>query len=231
MEEESAITTVAVQVSPEADASVQALADEVSHLAVYAEARTITSTADVKAATEDLSIIAGLKKALEAKRKEYVGPLDALKKSIDATFKRITEPLEQANQVTRQKVLGYQAEQTRKAQEAQRIADAEAQLARDKAALNGSPVPVTPKLVIPEVPTTSHGELGTSNQRANWKWEVIDFALVPDEYKMVNPAVLTPVVKASKGKVPIPGIRQYNDPIIAVTSFVNKENNNADDRD
>ena len=231
MEEESAITTVAVQVSPEADASVQALADEVSHLAVYAEARTITSTADVKAATEDLSIIAGLKKALEAKRKEYVGPLDALKKSIDATFKRITERLEQANQVTRSKVLAYQAEQTRKAQEAQRIADAEAQLARDKAALNGSPVPVTPKLVIPEVPTTSHGELGTSNQRANWKWEVIDFALVPDEYKMVNPAVLTPVVKASKGKVPIPGIRQYNDPIIAVTSFVNKENNNADDRD
>ena len=227
MPEESVIATVEVRVSPEADNSVQALADEVSHLAVYAEARTISSVADVKAATEDLSIISGLKKALEAKRKEYTGPLDALKKSIDATFKRIMEPLEEANQVTRNKVLAYQAEQTRKAHEAQRIADAEAQLARDKAALNGTPTPVTPTLVIPEPPTTSHGELGTTGQRMIRKWRLVDFALVPDKYKSLNEGLIGKLVRA--GERDIPGIDIYEEPILTVTSFVNKENTNETD--
>ncbi|GAI94168.1 unnamed protein product, partial [marine sediment metagenome] len=51
-----------------------------------------------------------------------------------------------------------------------------------------------------------------------WKWEVVDFALVPDSYKMINSGVLTPVVKASKGKIEIPGIRIFNEPIIAVNT-------------
>ena len=72
--------------------------------------------------------------------------------------------------------------------------------------------------VAPEVPKRVSTDMGTVAQRNNWKWEVIDFTIVPDSYKMINAGVLTPIVKASKGKIQIPGIRIFNEPGIVVTT-------------
>ena len=217
-------TTVSVQAAPETDASVTDLADQVTALLDYANERTVESYADVKAATEDLSIIAGLRKALAAKQKEYTSPLDALKKSILSSFQRVTAPLEQANQVTRNKVLAYQAEQKRIADEKAAILRQEQELAERKARLNGTPVPPAGKMTIPEPPTTSHGELGTSSQRKIAKWRLVDFAQVPDKYKTLNEALVGKLVRA--GERDIPGIEVYEETILAVTSAVNREEPN-----
>jgi len=61
-------------------------------------------------------------------------------------------------------------------------------------------------------------DLGIAGQRDNWKYEVIDINLVPREYLMINASMLTPIVKASKGKIVIPGIRVFNEPIIAINT-------------
>ena len=72
--------------------------------------------------------------------------------------------------------------------------------------------------VLPPVPTRTQTDMGTAGMRDNWKWEEIDKNLIPREYLMVNAGMLTPIVKASKGRVVIPGIRIFNQPIIAVTT-------------
>jgi hypothetical protein len=73
--------------------------------------------------------------------------------------------------------------------------------------------------VSPEAPKTVATDLGTAGQRDNWKWEVVDFALLPDEYKVVDSSLLTAVAKKHHDQKPIPGVRFFNEPIIAVRAI------------
>lgn len=211
--------TVMVRVKPEQDTEVQSFYDQALKLAEYAEARDIAITEDLKPATDDLSIIAKVKKALEAKRKEFIQPLQDHIKAINDVFKRLMEPIEIADRVTRSKILAFQAEQDRIRREQEEINRKRQEAAEAEMKLKGElSESVNLVEVSPEAPKRVSTEMGTVGQRDNWKWEVVDFALVPDEYKMINSGILTPVVKASKGKIIIPGIRIFNEPIIAVNT-------------
>jgi len=215
---ESAPTAI-VRVKPEQDIEVQSFYDQALKLKEYAEQRAITIAEDLKPATDDLSIIARVKKALEAKRKEFVTPLQEHVKEVNEAFKRLMEPIEIADKTTRDKILAFQQEQARLRREQEEINRQKAELAAREAALNGREVePVELVEVTPEAPKRVETDMGAVGQRDNWKWEVVDFALVPDSYKMINSGVLTPVVKASKGKIEIPGVRIFNEPIIAVSA-------------
>lgn len=66
-----------IKVAPEQDTAIQALYNQGTELLKFAEARIITSDADLSPATDDLSIIAGLKKKLEEKKREYINPIQA----------------------------------------------------------------------------------------------------------------------------------------------------------
>ena len=209
--------TALVKIKPEQDIEVQSFYTEALKLQEYAKARIIVTVKDLKPATDDLSIIARVKKALEAKRKEFIQPLQDHIKAINDVFKRLMEPIEIADKTTRSKILAFQQEQERIRQEQEEINRQKQELAEREAALNGHPVePVELVEVTPEAPKRVSTDMGIAGQRDNWKWEVIDFSLVPDEYKMINSGILTPVVKASKGKITIPGIRIYNEPILAI---------------
>ena len=59
--------------NPREDLAIMALYDEANKLLEYANNRVIATLDDTKAATNDLSLIAKLKKAMEAKRGEGVG--------------------------------------------------------------------------------------------------------------------------------------------------------------
>jgi len=203
---------------PEANPEIVAFYNEALRLKEYADARVIVTNDDLKPANDDLVIIRRIKKGMEGKRKEYLTPFqDHIKETNDA-FKTLMEPIEQADKITSEKMLAFDAEQKRKRREAEAIEAEKLALARREAELNNGEITIdlTP-IEKPElVPDRIRTVMGSSGQRDNWKWEVIDFKLVPDDYKIINAGVLTPMVKASKGRVPIPGIRIYNEPIIAV---------------
>jgi len=114
-------TTAVVKVKPEADEAVIALHEQSLKLEQYAVALVLTSDGDVKSATNDLSIISGLKKAIEDKRKEYTQPINDHLKAVNEAFKSFTEPLDRADRITRDKVLEYRQEQERIRQEQERI--------------------------------------------------------------------------------------------------------------
>jgi len=205
-----------VQIAPQSDAGVAALVDNIGALLEYAKTCTVNSQAAVTTATADLVIVANLKKQVATKREEYTRPLMTHLDTVRGTFKTIEGPLLEADKILREKVLAYQAEVKRKADEALRIAEAERKLAEEKAALNGTPVAEVTTVAVEQPHPTTRGELGDSGQAMITKWEVVDFALVPDDYKMIDVGILTPVVKASKGKIQIPGIRIWQEPTLAI---------------
>lgn len=217
MQENIGENTALVKVRPQADEAVIALREQSLKLEQYATALIIGTDEDVKSATNDLSIISRLKKAIEEKRKEYTQPINEHLKAVNEAFKALVEPLLAADKITRGKVLDYRTEQERKRQEAEDIARVERETAERKAALTGEPV-VVPEVVEapPVVPDRYHAEMGTLGKVVVRKWEVIDFSQVPDEYKIPDATRITKQVKAGIGA--IPGIRIWEEETLRVTT-------------
>ena len=207
---------VEVSIAPGRDGSVQMMITQVEGIKKWADKRIVSTLADVKSATDDLTIISNLKKALEEKRKEYVSPLNEHVKAINATFKRISQPLDDADKTTRGKILAYRKEQEdirHKLEEAARLqAEALAQQAKagqpvtEVAAIIPAPPPVPDKIF------RDTGSLGVTMVR---KWEVVNFAEVPDDYKIVDAAKVGKVVRA--GIPSITGIRIWEEESLRVT--------------
>lgn len=214
---ETNINTALVKVKPEADEAVIALHEQSLKLEQYATALVITNDGDIKNATNDLSIISGLKKAIEEKRKEYTQPINDHLKAVNEAFKALVEPLTQADKITRTKILDYRAEQERQHQEAEDIARTEREIAERKAALTGEPV-VVPEVVevAPAAPDRYRTEMGTLGKAVIWKFEVIDFSLLPDRFKMENATLIGKVVRA--GEREIPGVKIWSEDSLRVTA-------------
>ena len=211
------VAETAIVLRPGEDIEAHGYFGEAMKFLEDAERRVITTVEDLKMATDDLSLISKLKTVMENKRKSLLEPLKFQSDAIRATYDYLMVPILQAGSLTREKMLSFDAEQKRIRREQEEINRQKAELAVREAALKGHAVePIELVEVTPEAPKRVQTDMGTVGQSANWKWEVVDFALVPDGYKMINAGVLTPVVKASKGKITIPGIRIYNEPIIAV---------------
>ena len=212
----------ALVLRPGEDLEAHGYFEEAQKLLEYATALAITSDEIVKGATNDLSIISTLKKAMDSKRKSLLEPLKAQMDGIRDTYNYLMAPVLEADKITRGKILAYRQEQERKRQEAEDIARMEREAAERKAALTGEPV-VAPEPVekMPESPDHYRSDMGTLGKSMLHKWEVIDFALIPDTYKKIDAGAVTNVVKASKGKIVIPGIRVWSEESLRVTT--NKE--------
>ena len=208
--------TALVKVKPEADRFVIALHDQALKLQEYAEVLVILNDGDVKSATNDLSIISGVKKAIEERRKEYTQPINDHLKTINNAFKTLTEPLDRADRTTRNKVLFYRQDQERQRLEALEINRLRMEAAQKEMELKGElSESVDLVEVIPEVKRVST-DSGTVGMTDHWTYEVVDFALLPDTYKIADGPQLTTIARSHHDKKQIPGVRFYNEPIIAV---------------
>ena len=204
-------------VIPTQDQSVVALYNEAQKLQEYANSRVIVSADDTKAATNDLSLIAKLKKAMEAKRKDYLQPFQEHVKEVNEAYKTLMVPVEQADFVTRQKVMAYQREQARIAAEQEEINRLRMEAAQKEAALNNGEIKEAVNLVeIQEVQkkvVTDMGSLGTMKVR---KFAVEDITKVPAEYLRVDEVAIGKLVRA--GIPSIPGIKIWTEETLKVSS-------------
>jgi len=226
--EESQLSRAVVNVLPDLDPAVIKLREEVHKLLAYSQERAVATIQDAGSATNDLTIMSELKKALDGKRKEYLKPLQDYQKSIRDVFESISIPLEQANKVTKDKVLAFKREQERRRQEAeeaarlQREADAAARKVLEETGeiIGGQ---AEAPVVIPDVVSTQvHADLGTSGITKTWRFEVTDFAEVPDKYKVTNDVAILKVIRAGGD---IPGIKAWQEEGLRVTS--KKEGSNV----
>lgn len=208
--------TALIHIRPDADPRVAALYQEGVRLQRYAESRVIQSSDDVKTATDDLSIIAKLKKAIEEKRKEYVVPIGEHLKAVNEVFKQFTEPLIQADTITRHKVLDYRAEQERVRQEQERINKLREEAARAEMCLKGELTESVGLVeVAPKAPARYRTESGTLGKAMVWKFEVEDFGLLPNEYKVADMTKIRRIVTAGMA---IPGVKAWQEESLRVTT-------------
>ena len=113
MTQQEAQTTALVQVNPASDDKVKKLYEAGVKLKGYAELLVIHSDEDIAIVTDDLAAIAGLKKSIEEERNRFTVPLNDFLKSINTAFKDFTAPLDEADRITRGKVLAYKKEQAK----------------------------------------------------------------------------------------------------------------------
>jgi len=209
-------TTALIKINPRIDNEVLSFHNEALKLQEYAEARVIATAGDLKPATDDLSIIARVKKALEEKRKEYVKPLQEHVKEINETFKSLMGPIEQADTVTREKILAFQSKQKLIREEQEKINKLRLEAAQREKELKGEvSEPVELVEVIPEASKRTRTDMGLASTFKVRKWEVIDFSLVPDDMKMIDTGKVTKLVKAGIGA--IAGIRIWEEDSLRVT--------------
>ncbi len=212
------VALVTIKVKPEDDLSVVALAAEATKLRDYALYREISTDADLKPATEELSIIAKLKKALTDKKADYVRPIRGYLDDVNAAFQKIMTPLEEADRVTRDKVLAYRQAVAKRVAEAEEINRQALEVARRQAEFSGTGefTVVTTPVIAPVPVARVQTDLGTAGVVKIRKYRVVSFAELPDQYKIENSALLNKVVKA--GIPEIKGVEIYFEDSLRITT-------------
>lgn len=212
---ETAIATI--RVKPQQDPAVVALSEQAERLLNIAKNRVITRDTDLTPATEDLSVIAKVKKTLSEIKANYVKPIKSHLDDVNAAFNMILKPLEEADSVTRTMMLSYRRAVEERANQAAELNRQAEELARKQAEFSGTgeftvdTTPVDAPVPVAKVRT----DIGSAGVMKVVKWELVDFAAVPDKFKVLDSAAITKLVKAGGS---IPGIRVYQEETLRVNA-------------
>lgn len=204
-----------IKVKPLQDDVIKAQAENAQKALEYAKNRVVRSAEDVKMATDDLAMISKLKKVAKEKLDEYIKPIKSHLDSVKDDFNSIMKPLEEADSVTRDKILSFNRVQTelrRKQEEAERAARAAAEaemkangeLSKEILTIENKAEPVV----------EAHANVGDMNTAKVWKFEVEDFAALPDDYKIADMVKIRKVVIAG---VKIPGVKAWQEDTLRIT--------------
>jgi len=207
--------TAKIIISPEKEPVILKLYEEAQTILHCAEDRNIKADSDLIVSTNDLNIISVYRKSLEEHRKRYTTPIREYLQKINDSFKSISEPLTQAEQITKRKVSVWLTEVERIRKEAEETARLERELAERKLKTTGEIVDLKEQELPVEPRKRVITGTGTISKRINRKWELEDINKVPREYLVINGPAITKLVNA---KIPsIPGIHIWEE-----TSIVSK---------
>lgn len=210
--------TVAIRINPRNDILFAAYKDQAMSILDAARAGVINNDADLNAETNDLVIIRGLKKGIEEARLVYAKPLTEYTKTINDTFKELSNPVDEADVLISKRMIAYSAVQTELRRKAEEINREKETLARKEAEFNGTgevTINTTP-VIVPAAPAAHiRAEMGTAGTIKTRKARVIDFSKLPDTYKLPNERLLT--TAASTGVQEIPGVEFYVEDSIRIT--------------
>ena len=121
-----------------------------------------------------------------------------------------------AEKTTKNKMLAYNAEQDRIRKEEDGINRKRIEAAEAEMKLKGElSEPVNLVEVQPEASKRVSTEMGTSGQKGNWKYEIVDLDALPREYMIPDLVMLNAIAKKYHDNKKIAGVRFYNEPIIA----------------
>lgn len=162
-----------------------------------------------KYATDLVSFIKKAYRKIEAKRKFFTQPLNEHIRDINSEFKTMTEPLKEAEDAIKGKLLSWHAT-LRKRQEAEEKKKLES---TNKISRNLNLPDVEQP---PEAPPSTQvkGAVGKSFTKKVWNFEVEDFPKIPNSLKLLNEVAVRAQIKA--GIREIPGIKIFQKDQIAI---------------
>lgn len=184
-------------------------------------------------AAEFLKDVDATSKRIDALRVSLTKPLDESKKRIMDLFRGPLDRLAQAKQATKDSMLAFRHEQqeaARLAQEAAErerlrlIAEAEARKQAEIDALmeageifDAEAVADVCVVVPPPPPPPEPVKAQGIAVRKLWRFEVIDAALIPREYLLVNERMLADLATSLKQEASVPGVRFFYEESIGRT--------------
>lgn len=156
-------------------------------------------------ATALLSALNRASKALTEGKEKLTKPLNAALKEVRSRYKPAEDELDGAIAVLRRNIGAYQTEAQRitdieAAKIADRVGEGRGKLKSETAAKKIAEIDAPAPSVVTEA-----GAVGFATVK---KFEVVDFALLPDEYKVANEAAIRTAMRAGQE---IPGVRYYDE--------------------
>uniref|UniRef100_A0A6M3LLR0 Uncharacterized protein n=1 Tax=viral metagenome TaxID=1070528 RepID=A0A6M3LLR0_9ZZZZ len=232
MEDTTAVVTI--QISPANDDKYLALKTEVEGLCRSIEGMTVDSHSAVARITEDVNLAQKTGNQIEKLRKAYKDPLVQYGKQIDAAFKPLSEPIENARQVASKKIVGYNniqraeqariadenARKAREAAELQQMINEENERIRQQQKVDTETGEITgPELIAPEpepeyvapppVVQKATTELGSATEKMVPKFRLVDITKVPASHLLLNERTVKAVL--SGGVREIPGLEIWEE--------------------
>ena len=194
------------------EVELQNIENQISPVIEKAGRYFINTIEDVDSASLFLKEIKDMEKTVEDKRLTFTKPLNESLKNINDTFKKMREPLEQARNLLTSKILTWkriEAERVAAEQAAYRkIQEAEAELCR----LQNKPVVEEEPIVIAPVVN----KIGNMQTVKRWTFEVVNFAEVPDELKIINSLAVKESIR--NGIREIPGLKIYQEESLSIVN-------------
>ena len=211
------------------------LARDPEVVAIAPQVKEMTAAADVKISTPAqftqagawLRIIKALLGKIETARTRITKPLTEALRAVNQQAREQSAPLEAAETKLKRAMGAYTAEQERLRREEQTKADAAARKQQEQLQQRAAKAAATGKIekaqqlqhqaatVVAPVVQRAAPKVAGIVQKEVWKFEVVNSALVPREYLMVDETRIRKVVQALKGDASIPGVRVYSDTQIA----------------
>lgn len=209
-----------------------------------AQAVRITTPEEAQAAVDQTRSIKECAKAIEETRKSFTVPLDEKKKAFMEAFRPAVDVLAKAEQLLKGAITTFQQEEQRRAaaleadrrraeeDERKRLAEEqkkadqllqqadEAMASGDLAAVEAleeqaAAIQTTTVFVAYPAPIVAEKPKGAAVRKI-WKARVIDAALVPEQFKIVNEKALDAYAKSMKESAKLPGVEFFSEDSLAI---------------
>jgi hypothetical protein len=162
---------------------------------------------DLAFAVEILTETKANLKRLDEKRKEITGPLNEALKAANGLFKPAITFYEKCEKIIKQKIAAAYAQAGSEARAALEAAS--------EAAGIGDGTGVTAALQAHD-DAVEFPEVEGIQYRSIWKFEITDESLIPRDFLTPNILLISGVVQNKKGATDIPGVRVFEEKIVAV---------------
>lgn len=211
----------AVTVPTTLPAEAPGLAERAGRVAQRCVYVVIESGEQFQGAAEELREVKSVEKRLEALRVSATGPINQALRTINDWFRKPMADLATAERNLKNGMAAWERKQRAKAEaeeaEARRRAQAEQEELQRRAARaaeqgkteKAADLSARAAAVVPEAPATAPPKAKGMAFSPTWECRITNPALVPREYCKPDESMIRATVKATKGKVAIPGVEVW----------------------
>ena len=205
---------------PVQEDKLEAIKAHSSNVVLQAQDLQIQNEIDFASAKEFYLLIADSDKQGKTWMKAVVNPFKKAVKNAENMIKPFLTPYAEAKTIVKEKLEAYIAkvneENRKKAEEERKAREAENALRKAEAEKTGSNVELIAPKPVQKVDHSSRTSIGGVHTRKVMDFEVIDWAKLPDDFKLVNEKKLREHAKAG---VAVPGVRFFEkETVVARTS-------------
>ena len=186
---------------------LQVIQESGTELVAMANAQVVLDQSQADEANEILTKINYGLKQIEGKRTSFTAPLNQSLKEINATFKKMVEPIKYAKESLTSRLMSWRRQEQARIDEERAKAVREEERRRKIQEAHAAKGHVVKEDITPVVKPIPFSVNDTTKVQLRWTYEIEDDTKIPRDYLTVNGPAITQAVRA--GVRDIPGVKIY----------------------